>query len=222
MVRGRNEEDQGPEAAHGMEEWRGWRNSCPSGAREQVAAAWLRAMGTPCAGNAQGVPQHARAQTHGLLSCLHCSLQALATQSLHMSPTAPLRLSHHLITCSCRGTVPVLLLVPWRDLCEVPLVSRVQTLRPAGPQQLCQTRTETSLEHGTKFHPVHKLEVLPPTATLALHLPGDSPLNPKSSQENELIRALAANAGSCCLASKAQRQDIHPRPGKAAFPLAHL
>lgn len=57
MVRGRNEEDQGPEAAHGMEEWRGWRNSCPSGAREQVAAAWLRAMGTPCTGNAQGMPR---------------------------------------------------------------------------------------------------------------------------------------------------------------------
>lgn len=87
-----------------------------------------------------------------------------------------LRLLHDLITCSWRETVPVL--VPWRDLCEVPPVSMAHTLRPAGPQQLCQTTTETSLEHGAKFHPMHKLGVLPPTAILVLCSPGNSPVNP--------------------------------------------
>lgn len=168
---------------------------------------------------AQGVTWHAKAKPHGLLSCLHTSLQALAAQPLHVSPTALLQLSHLLITCSWRGAVPVLLLVPWRDLCEVSLVSRVQPLRPAGPQQHCQTTTETSLERGTKSHPVlgfsHQQLSLP-SASLgtALRIP-----NPVEKMSSSL---LLTNSGSCSLASNPRRQDIHPCPGEAAFPLAHL
>lgn len=75
MVRRRNEEEQGRRQHMAWRNGEGGGTAAPAvGACEQVAAAWHRAMGTPCPGNAQGVLQHARAQTHGLLSCLHCSL----------------------------------------------------------------------------------------------------------------------------------------------------